>query len=213
VTTDPRPLSAAYCANCGEDTVLRLPDDWQTQVNAGAAIPIVGCGNPWHYADHSLGDAPAPLGVEEAIAQGQRMLAASEAAADREITRLRAALATPAPLDAPTVAERIDNANALGYREGYRAGEASMAPVVKDAVAMAQAQATPAPLDVDEPDAARLLGFLILHVEAVHGCDHISDGIRNIATPAPLRQYQPCEECEAHGLPGHPVYLATEAES
>ena len=32
--------------------------------------------------------------------------------------------ATPAPLDGLTIAERIDNANALGYREGYRAAEA-----------------------------------------------------------------------------------------
>jgi hypothetical protein len=46
---------------------------------------------------------------------------------------------------------------------------------------------TPAPLDPDEPDATRLLGFLILHVEAVHGCDHVSDSIRTLAaTPAPL---------------------------
>jgi hypothetical protein len=44
-------LGAVPCPICGEDTVIRLPDDWQEQVVAGAAILIVGCGNPWHYAN------------------------------------------------------------------------------------------------------------------------------------------------------------------
>ena len=50
----------AFCPVCGSPDVIRLPDDWQEQVNAGKAIPIIACGNPWHYA--KLDDAnPAPL--------------------------------------------------------------------------------------------------------------------------------------------------------
>ena len=41
------------CDICGSDELKRLPADWAN----GDAIPIVGCGNPWHYAVASLGDA------------------------------------------------------------------------------------------------------------------------------------------------------------
>ena len=37
------------CPNCRKRQIVQMPDDWQAQVEAGAAIPIVGCGNPWHY--------------------------------------------------------------------------------------------------------------------------------------------------------------------
>lgn len=37
------------CPVCTETAVARLALDWQQQVAAGGAIPIVGCGNPWHY--------------------------------------------------------------------------------------------------------------------------------------------------------------------
>ena len=42
------------CDVCGSQQVVRLPDSWQ---DGDSAIPIVGCGNPWHYAIRSLGDA------------------------------------------------------------------------------------------------------------------------------------------------------------
>lgn len=43
------------CDLCGSQEVVRLPADWQ---DGKTAIPIVGCGNPWHYATQSLGDSP-----------------------------------------------------------------------------------------------------------------------------------------------------------
>ena len=51
------------CPICNDGVVIRLPDDWRAQVDAGSAIPIIGCGNPWHYADHTLGDASRLEGV------------------------------------------------------------------------------------------------------------------------------------------------------
>lgn len=46
----------AACPVCGSEEVRRLHDDWQT---LDVAIPIIGCGNPWHYATRSLA-TPAP---------------------------------------------------------------------------------------------------------------------------------------------------------
>ena len=39
------------CPNCGSPETVRLPEDWQTQVLElrGTYIPVIGCGNPWHY--------------------------------------------------------------------------------------------------------------------------------------------------------------------
>lgn len=37
------------CPLCGSTAVVRMAHDWQGAVNQGEAIPIVGCGNPWHY--------------------------------------------------------------------------------------------------------------------------------------------------------------------
>ena len=47
-----RAIEFLTCPHCGDGTVVRLPDDWQAQVEAGASVPIIGngCGNPWHYA-------------------------------------------------------------------------------------------------------------------------------------------------------------------
>ena len=66
-THDTDRLAALPCPVCGDDTVIRLPDDWQAQVDAGAAIPIVGCGNPWHYAGVTLA-APAE-GLEYTVSK------------------------------------------------------------------------------------------------------------------------------------------------
>jgi hypothetical protein len=62
-------LAAEPCSICGEDTVIRLPDDWQEQVEAGAAIPIIGCGNPWHYANLDGPEQAATLraALDEAV--------------------------------------------------------------------------------------------------------------------------------------------------
>ena len=39
------------CPICHGGHIVRMPDDWHEQVERGAAIPIIGCGNPWHYAN------------------------------------------------------------------------------------------------------------------------------------------------------------------
>jgi hypothetical protein len=44
------------CPLCGSASVMRLVKDWAD----GRPIPIVGCGNPWHY---SLPNG-APLDIE-----------------------------------------------------------------------------------------------------------------------------------------------------
>ena len=77
---------------------------------------------------------PAPLGVEEAIAQGQRMLAASEAAADREITRLNARVVD---LNAE-VLDRMDQ----WHRDSLARDELAR----QQAAEIARLRATPAPL-------------------------------------------------------------------
>lgn len=58
-------MEFAVCPVCGESVVMRLRDDWADGRDGPfgdfadpPAIPIVGCGNPWHYATASLGDAP-----------------------------------------------------------------------------------------------------------------------------------------------------------
>ena len=41
------------CPGCGDLIRATLPDGWEQSVNGtpGYAIPIVGCGNPWHYVE------------------------------------------------------------------------------------------------------------------------------------------------------------------
>ena len=39
------------CPECHRLSIIRLPDDWQDRVDHGEAIQMVGCGNPWHYAN------------------------------------------------------------------------------------------------------------------------------------------------------------------
>ena len=48
----------ADCPVCGSAQVVRLAGDWQQQE---VAIPIIGCGNPWHYATSSMGDSGVVL--------------------------------------------------------------------------------------------------------------------------------------------------------
>ena len=78
MTTPPRtPTTAAAPSlmptlihECGHGTVVRLPDDWQQRVESGwYAIPIVACGNPWHYANL---DRPA-IDAEAAAAERARI--------------------------------------------------------------------------------------------------------------------------------------------
>ena len=46
------------CPECGSAEVVRLPANWAERVNKElAAIDIVGCGSPWHYALRGM-DAP-----------------------------------------------------------------------------------------------------------------------------------------------------------
>jgi hypothetical protein len=37
------------CPECHDVEVRRLPKDWQQQVFRGVSIPVLNCGNPWHY--------------------------------------------------------------------------------------------------------------------------------------------------------------------
>lgn len=39
------------CSTCGGTRRATLPDRWQALVQEGTAIPIVECGNPWHYVE------------------------------------------------------------------------------------------------------------------------------------------------------------------
>ena len=39
---------------CASAVQVILPADWQAAVEVGASIPIVGCGNPWHYVFPTL---------------------------------------------------------------------------------------------------------------------------------------------------------------
>lgn len=58
------PDASEMFARCPMETLAVCPQptaratlvhDWQARVDAGEAIPIIGCGNPWHY----VLDAPA----------------------------------------------------------------------------------------------------------------------------------------------------------
>ena len=51
------------CPVCQTSGIVQMPDNWQEQVGAGAAISIVGCGNPWHYRFPEQGRATATLGT------------------------------------------------------------------------------------------------------------------------------------------------------
>lgn len=54
------------CPVCGDPARAALVADWQRRVNEERmAIPIVGCGNPWHYVD---ADAPHAARPQEAVA-------------------------------------------------------------------------------------------------------------------------------------------------
>lgn len=46
------------CSVCGRVEQVTMRGDWQDAVTAGAAIPIVGCGNPWHYARLAREETP-----------------------------------------------------------------------------------------------------------------------------------------------------------
>lgn len=39
------------CPVCGKSDAVRLDPRWEQFVDDGAALPKIGCGNPWHYID------------------------------------------------------------------------------------------------------------------------------------------------------------------
>lgn len=39
------------CPVCAKSEQVTMRPDWQALVEGGDAMPIVGCGNPWHYVD------------------------------------------------------------------------------------------------------------------------------------------------------------------
>lgn len=53
-------VSPLACPQCNDPIIVELPSDWQRQVDRGANVEIVGCGNPWHYR----GLDPDPLTAE-----------------------------------------------------------------------------------------------------------------------------------------------------
>lgn len=53
VTAVAEKMEFVQCPVCSRTDVVRLPDGWQ----GDRAIPIVACGNPFHYAERTLGDA------------------------------------------------------------------------------------------------------------------------------------------------------------
>lgn len=67
------------CPICDSPHVVRLSADWQAHVEAGAAISIIGCGNPWHYdglARTATTEAAALAALtpeQEAIADPERV--------------------------------------------------------------------------------------------------------------------------------------------
>lgn len=48
------------CPVCGDGIMARLADGWPVFWKDSKPIPVIGCGNPWHYATQSLGDTPGP---------------------------------------------------------------------------------------------------------------------------------------------------------
>lgn len=50
------------CGNCGSQQVVKLPADWQ----GDKTIPIVACGNPFHYTERSINDSEHPHLAEQA---------------------------------------------------------------------------------------------------------------------------------------------------
>lgn len=67
--TGVRAIEFSNCPICDNGAVVRLPDDWQEQEDR--KIPIIACGNPWHYATASLAEARAipPVLDEELLAK------------------------------------------------------------------------------------------------------------------------------------------------
>jgi hypothetical protein len=62
--TAPPPIRFQRCEICDSQSIVRLPDDWQDRVDAGASLPIIGCGNPWHYDGLEAAASAAPLGLD-----------------------------------------------------------------------------------------------------------------------------------------------------
>lgn len=48
------------CPVCADTVAVRLDPRWRAQVEAGQTIPIVGCGNPWHYVNRASRAHPDP---------------------------------------------------------------------------------------------------------------------------------------------------------
>jgi hypothetical protein len=106
-----------------------------TEVQGGAyaswlgRVPAILAALPPDWCGH--------IGVEEAIAQGQRMLVASEQAADREITRLQAELRV-AHLDDTRDAEIVSLRNSLTYHtEDPREAELARLRAIEEAARLA----------------------------------------------------------------------------
>ena len=107
------------CALCGSPSIVELPTKWQIDVAGGYIIPIVGCGNPWHYIN---GDT------------GFRMAAATDLSRDAEVARLTAIDKWAANLPA-TREEFIEQLTDRGYANLLTALQAPTTPAEDAATA------------------------------------------------------------------------------
>lgn len=70
VTADkPRTILVDCPTECGDPSRVVLSPTWQQEVVDGASLPVVGCGNPWHYL--SGGILPAGGLTSHHLAMGQ----------------------------------------------------------------------------------------------------------------------------------------------
>jgi len=76
----PKPMGGEKCPVCTSEALMRLPADWQDRAHGDGwavreYIPIVGCGNPWHYATASVGDDETNL-PDDVVSLGRELAAA-----------------------------------------------------------------------------------------------------------------------------------------
>jgi len=74
------------CRLCGSGETLTLRPGWDAGVEAGEGIPIVGCGNPWHYAFPTV--SLGPYSLADLAEQGGRDVMDAVAAADSVDVRI-----------------------------------------------------------------------------------------------------------------------------
>ena len=113
-----RLIEPVHCAVCGSARTRLLPPDWEALVDGGAAVPLVGCGNPFHYAT-------ATVGAPDAEAMGMARAKGFEEGGAYMLRRL-AALGerlAAAPVDLSSVAEPERRDALLGTTDAMKWAE------------------------------------------------------------------------------------------